>query len=58
VLQYEWQDANSLIANLIHPHDNMPQDVLDDLRVVDQRHDAHLVLALRDTAADRPSTLS
>jgi len=47
-----------MIANLIHPHDNMPQDVLDDLRVVDQRHDAHLVLALRDTAADRPSTLS
>ena len=29
-------DANAMIANLIHPHANMPQDALDDLRVVDQ----------------------
>jgi len=36
-----------MIANLIHPHANMPQDALDDLRVVDQRHDAHLVMTLR-----------
>ena len=40
-----------MIANLIHsmvysPGANMPQDALDDLRVVDMRHDAHLVLAL------------
>jgi DUF438 domain-containing protein len=35
-----------VIANLIHPHANMPQDALDDLRVVDERHDAHLVLTL------------
>jgi hypothetical protein len=32
--------------------------VLDDLRVVDQRHDTYLVVTLRDTAADRPHTLS
>ena len=37
-----WHDANSMIANLIHPHANMSQDALDDLRVVDQRHDRHL----------------
>ena len=35
-----------MIANLIHPHANMPQDALDDLRVIDQRHDAHLVMTL------------
>ena len=67
-----WRDANSMIANLTHPlvyapGANMPQDALDDLRVIDERHDAHLVLKLgchgchgchRDTAADqlpRPS---
>ena len=31
-----WRDANAMIANLIHPHANMPQDVLDDLRVIDE----------------------
>jgi hypothetical protein len=40
-----------VIANLIHPltdtHGaNMPQDALDDLRVVDERHGAHFVLKL------------
>ena len=59
-----WRDANAMIANLIHPQANMSQDALDDLRVVDERHGAHLVLKLgchgchRDTAADqlpRPS---
>ena len=41
-----WRDANAMLANLTHPHANMPQDALDDLRVVDQRHDAHLVMTL------------
>ena len=61
-----WRDANAVIANLVHPlvyapGANMPQDALDDLRVVYQRHGAHFVLKLgchRDTAADqlpRPS---
>ena len=56
-----WRDANAIIPNLTHPHANMPQDELDNLRVVDQRHGAHLVMTLgchRDTAADqlpRPS---
>jgi len=36
VLQYEWQDAKAMIANLIHPHANMTQDALDDLRVIDE----------------------
>ena len=31
-----WRDANAMIANLIHPHANMPQDALDDLRVIDE----------------------
>ncbi len=42
----------------------MPQDALDDLRVIDQRHDAHFVVELgchgtqqRDTEADRPLRL-
>ena len=46
-----WRDANAVIANLIHPlvyapGANMPQDALDDLRVIDERHDAHLVMTL------------
>jgi len=32
-----WRDANAIIPNLTHPHANMPQDVLDDLRVIDER---------------------
>ena len=38
-----------------NPHANMPQEARDDLRVVDQRHGAYLVLTLgchRDTGAD------
>ena len=35
-----------MLANLIHPQANMSQDALDDLRVVDERHDAHLVMTL------------
>ena len=36
-----WRDANSMIANFTHPlvyasGANMPQDALDDLRVIDQ----------------------
>ena len=31
-----WRDANAMIVNLIHPRANMPQDVLDDLRVIDE----------------------
>ncbi len=36
-----WRDANAVIANLIHaliyvPGANMPQDVLDDQRVIDE----------------------
>ena len=36
-----WRDANAVIANLIHPPvyapgANMPQDALDDLRVIDK----------------------
>ena len=31
-----WRDANAVIANIIHPHANMPQDALDDLRVIDE----------------------
>ena len=36
-----WRDANAVIANLIHPlvyvpGANMPQDALDDLRVIDE----------------------
>ena len=31
-----WRDANAMIANLFHPRANMPQDVLDDLRVIDE----------------------
>ncbi len=43
--------TNAVIANLIHPlvyapRANMTQDALDDLRVVDQLHDAHLVMTL------------
>ena len=30
-----WRDANAVIANLIHPQANMPQDVFDELRVID-----------------------
>ncbi|MSR42104.1 MAG: hypothetical protein EXS10_09445 [Phycisphaerales bacterium] len=41
-----WRDANAVIAKLIHPHANMPQDALDDLRVVDQTHDAPLAVTL------------
>ena len=46
-----WRDANAVIANLIHPlvyapGANMPQDALDDLRVIDERHGAHLVMTL------------
>jgi len=35
-----------VIANLIHPLANMLQDALDDLRIIDERHDAHLVMTL------------
>ena len=31
-----WRDANAMIANLIHTRANMPQDVLDDQRVIDE----------------------
>ena len=39
-----WRDTNAIIPKFTCPHANMPQDALDDLRVVDQRDDAHLVM--------------
>ena len=40
------RDANALIAKLIHSPVNMTNDALEVQRVVDQRHDANLVMAL------------
>ena len=51
-----WCKANAMIAKFTCPHANMPQDALNDLRVIDQSHDAHLVMTLgchRDKAADQ-----
>ncbi len=31
-----WRNANAMLANFIHPLVNMPQDALDDLRVIDE----------------------
>ena len=39
-------DANAIIPKFTLPLAEMTQDALDDLRVVDQRHDPHLVLEL------------
>ena len=48
---HAWRGANAVIANRTHPHANMPQAALDDLRVIDernidQRNGAHLVMTL------------
>ena len=31
-----WRDTNAIIPKFTCPHANMPQDALDDLRVIDQ----------------------